>query len=151
MSKQGFKKFIAIPPGDSKEHQEFPEDMKKGKIIHYRQPSGERICLVASFASFLHAEESKQHAAQLFSVRHKIQENHEVWRMFSEYLISLSPDLHFEKYEIDISKYGWEVLPWDPIVTCVIDSRGQDNHCITICDGWIYDSNFSHALPLGKR
>ena len=67
MAKQGHKKFVEIPLGDSIMHHEFSEDMKKGPEIHYRQESHERTCLVATFASFLHAQNSRQHAALLYS------------------------------------------------------------------------------------
>ena len=36
-------------------------------------------------------------------------------------------------------------------MTCVVDSKGQGDHCVTIYKDWIYDGNFSHALPLQKK
>ena len=38
-----------------------------------------------------------------------------------------------------------------PIVVCVIDSNGQEDHSVTIYKNWIFDANFSHALPLEKK
>jgi hypothetical protein len=156
-SATGCRKFSPLPPGDSKVHLEFPEGFVKGPVIHYRQPAGERICVVASFASFLHSVNCRQHAAQLFSVKNNIQESLSVWFNFCSYLQKLSPELQLQKYnfeKFDVNslvspdKFGFPDLP---IVTCVVDSNGQDDHCITIYKDWIYDGNFSHALPLKKE
>jgi len=66
-SARGTKKYIEVPPGDSKMHEEFPEDLEKGALIQYRQPQKIRICFVVSFESFLHLCNCKQHAVHLYS------------------------------------------------------------------------------------
>ena len=97
MAVQGHKKFIEVPPGDNKVHQDFPENLEKGTIIHYRQPVNEWICLIASFASFLHAHNYTHHAAQLFLVKHKVSDNPKIRCEFHEFLTKMSPYLHMGK------------------------------------------------------
>ena len=74
--------------------------MEKGSLINYRQGKGKRICLVASFASFLHSVGCQHHAFQLFSAKDFIQENDNVWNHFRCKLLSLSPFLHLEKFKV---------------------------------------------------
>lgn len=52
---QGKKKWIEVSPEDSKQHDYFPKNMEKRAFINYRQGEGKQICLVASFASFIHS------------------------------------------------------------------------------------------------
>jgi len=35
-----------------------------------------------------------------------------------------------------------------PVITCVKGSDGKEDHSIAIYSGWIFDANFTHALPL---
>ena len=151
LSAGGRRKFVTVGPGDAKFHSEFPKELEKGSEINYKQSEDERICLVASFASFLHAIDCQQHGALLFSNKHKIQEQIDVFFKFREHLDSMSTLLHLEKYEGDRKLMESLVFPDVPIVTCVVDSKGQDDHSITIYKNWIYDSNFTHALPLCKE
>ncbi|HEY9301930.1 MAG TPA: hypothetical protein VIQ31_37305, partial [Phormidium sp.] len=148
---QSTKKWVHIPPGDSKEHAEFPKDLEQGVPIHYRQPAGERVCLVASFASFLHSVHCIELAANLYSVRHQIQEKISIWQDFYQYLGRHSYFLRMEKLVCDddpIETFGRLKVP---IVICVVDSNGQEDHSVTIYKNWIFDANFSHALPLQKK
>lgn len=152
MSTKGRKKFVGVPPGDAKMHSSFPQGLSKGPEIKYKQSNEERICLVASFASFLHSVDCRQHAAQLFNEKHKIQENAEVWPKFMKFMTStLSPHLNLERFQCDEETLSKFAFPDLPIVTSVVDSRGQDDHCITIYKNWIYDGNFTHALPLNQE
>lgn len=91
-----------------------------------------------------------QDAALLFSMKNKIQENINVWAKFLSYLLELSPYLQVEQYNY-LPNTTDKIQPHDfPLVTCVVDSKGQDDHCITIHKCWIYNSNFSNALPLHR-
>ena len=38
-----------------------------------------------------------------------------------------------------------------PVVTCVKGSDGKVDHTITIFQGYIFDGNFTHALPFSKE
>ena len=125
--------------------------LTKGPSIHYRQPENEQVCLVASFASFLHSVDCHQHAAQLFSVKHKIQENISIWKHFGEYLDGLSCFLKLQRYDRPFFGNTNQILLSLPIVTCLVDSYGQEDHCIIIYNNWIFDGNFCHALPLKKE
>ena len=148
---QNSKKWIHIPPGDYKEHTEFPEDLEQGVPIHYRQPAGERVCLVASYASFLHSVQCNTLAANLYSARHQIQEKITIWQDFFEYLSRESHFLRMEKLVCDDDPIETFKRLDVPIVVCVIDSNGQEDHSVTIYKNWIFDANFSHALPLQKK
>ena len=66
MAAKGKRKFIEVPPGDSKVHAEFPSHLGPGIPINYRKEAKEQVCLVALFASFLYAMNCQQDAAQLF-------------------------------------------------------------------------------------
>ena len=49
----GNKGFIAIPPGDFKNHEEYPADLIRGPPNHYWQADNTRTCLTTSFANLL--------------------------------------------------------------------------------------------------
>src|SRR5688500_1124694 len=114
----GNKKFIEVPPGDNKLHAEFPIGFIPGPEINYKQEN-ERVCLVALFASFLHAMNCQQDAALLFSMKNRIQEYTNVWTKFISYLSELSPYLQVEKYEY-LPNSSVDIQPQClPLVICV--------------------------------
>src|SRR5688572_32624037 len=49
--------------------------------------------------------------------------------------------------QMDIDKIDPEI----PIITCLRASNGKEDHTVTIYNNWIFDGNFSHALPLHKH
>jgi len=49
--------------------------------------------------------------------------------------------------QMDIGK----IDPCIPIITCLRASNGKEDHTVTIYNNWIFDGNFSHALPLQKE
>ena len=46
IGQMGDKKFIHVPPGDAKNHDNFPSNLRKGPKINYRQKEGEHTCMV---------------------------------------------------------------------------------------------------------
>lgn len=38
-----------------------------------------------------------------------------------------------------------------PIITCLRASNGKEDHTVTIYNDWIFDGNFSNALPLNQK
>ena len=50
---KGSQKWIDIPLGEARPCSSFPEHLKKGPGIKYRQEEGQNTCLVYSFASAL--------------------------------------------------------------------------------------------------
>ena len=37
-----------------------------------------------------------------------------------------------------------------PTMLHLVDSAGNEDHCVTVCGKWIFDSNYSHAWPLSN-
>src|SRR5688500_2314608 len=44
-----------------------------------------------------------------------------------------------------------KIDPEIQIITCLCASNGKTDHTVTIYNNWIFDGNFSHALPLHKH
>ena len=44
-----------------------------------------------------------------------------------------------------------DIDPNIPLITCVRASDGKEDHTVTIYKNWIFDGNFSHALPLNQE
>lgn len=93
---------VEIPPGANNIHREFPANVSKGPKIHYVQIENERTCLITSIASLLHYAGAKEHASQLFNLKHKLQETTEIWDQLSQCLMSLSKMLKLQSVN-----YGW--------------------------------------------
>ena len=50
----------------------------------------------------------------------------------------------FTTYDILQNQFNY------PSVCLLLDTEHQDDHCITVCGKWIFDSNLELALPLTR-
>ena len=144
---QGDKKFIDVPPGDAKKQDHYLEHLQKGAKMKYRQKEGEHTCLVFSFASALHSIGGKQFASELFGSRKKIVECCDTIQQFSDAVTKLNAKFKFTI--LDTSK--WNILKnheANLIVAVLQGSDGKEDHGVTVCGKWLFDSNFEYALPL---
>jgi hypothetical protein len=147
MKSQGF---VNITPGASRAHGEVPDELLTGPPIQYRQMEGQRTCLVSSLSSLLHFVNAKQHAAELFSVRRKLEDSATCWDLLHQYLLHRSPKLKMQK--IDYTRISIDAINPDlPIVTCVVGNDCKEDHTVCIYKGWIFDGNFKNALTLNKE
>ena len=61
--------------------------------------------------------------------------------------------LHCQIQEWNTSKTTYDILQNHsnyPNVCLLLDMAHRTDHCITVCDKWIFDYNLEFALPLTK-
>ena len=147
LSKNKNAKWISVPPGADKHHENAPEHLQTGPEVKYRQSKGERYCLVYSFASALHHIGLHHFASLIYQAADKIVEKHDTFILFSKYLQQKSKYMIHQKL-----KKKWNILENGEndlvIVSIKSSSNGKEDHCVTLFGKWIFDSNFKKALPL---
>ena len=74
----------------------------------------------------------------------------EIWDVLSCYLIKLSKLLKLESVDYK-DKLIEDIDPNTLLITCLRASDGKEDHTVTIYKNWIFDGNFSHALPLNQE
>ena len=67
-------------------------------------------------------------------MKHKLQENLQTLEEFHEYLLKMSPHLKFQLFDSNSEHARSLIFPDVPIVTCVVDCNGQEDHCVTVVD-----------------
>ena len=147
MGIMGAKKFIPVSPGAPKKHENFPSHLRKGPKIKYRQKEGEHTCMVYSFASALHYIGEKQYASEIYKMHKKIVNCKDAVGRFSDYVRQIN-----EKFQFYIFKTKeWNILEnaqASLVLVTLGGSNGKQDHCVTLCGKWVFDSNFEYALPL---
>ena len=144
--------FIKIPPGDDHQHKCItagwsPTDAPP---IHYMQKEGHKTCLVDSFASALHYLGIKQIASELFQAKKKIIDKPDTWDRFQACLESKAP-LALKCNLLSMSDWKLtDLKETDLVAASLRGSDGKIDHAITIYGSWIFDSNFTHAMPLNQ-
>ena len=146
---EGNRAFIAIPPGDSKHHKEYPHDLAKSPKQHYWQAENTRTCLTTAFANMLWFCKCNQHAGIVYNM-FPICTDPKALTIFKTNLLKLSTLLKCTNVNVttnDIHVRHYNV----PILTCVKSDDNKEDHTIVIYQGYIFDGNFSHALPLSIK
>ena len=80
----------------------------------------------------------------------KIIDHCDTVKRFSIAVKDSDPHLYFEKLKVS----AWnilEVVDNQLVVASVVGSDGKEEHCVTVYDKWVFDSNFDFALPLTKE
>ena len=147
LCKSKSKRWVAIPPGDAKTHENVPDHLQSGPTIKYRQTMEERYCLVYSFASALHHIGLHQIASETYQAANHIVEKHNTFHLFSLYMKSKAKQLFMQK----LKRTKWNILEngdKDLVIVSIRSRDGKEDHCVTLFGKWIFDSNFPKALPL---
>ena len=104
------------------------------------------LCFLFLFASALHHIGARQAAFVLYRKSLKIIDHCDTVKRFSGAVKEC--DKHFNFSKLKVSTY--DIL--DPkenqlVVASLRGSDGKEEHCVTIYDKWVFDSNFNFALP----
>lgn len=154
VKRQGCKtnhSFVVIPPGASKAHAVYPYDNDGKPLIKFYQPKKSRICLTTSLANCLYFCNCREHGGKVFN-QQKLCSMPTAVVLLKEYLVSkLSILLKCQNVEnLELSQLQTEFYN-KAVVTCLKGSDQKTDHTVTIYSGWIFDSTFTHALPLSKE
>jgi hypothetical protein len=150
LSKHKNARWISIPPGADKLHENAPEYLQTGPEVKYRQTKGERFCLVYSFASALHHTGLHCLASWIYQAADSIVEQHNTFVKFSKFIQQKSRHMFHQKLKLT----KWNILENgenDLVMVSIKSSDGKEDHCVTLFGKWIFDSNFKKALPLCKE
>ena len=142
-------KWINLPPGSDNKHKNALAPIEGAPDIKFRQKEGERTCLSYSFASALHHVGAKQIASEVHSMSKKISEKCDTLKLFVELLQKHSTPLNFKNLKAN----QWNIFEnkdEDLVVVLLQGSDGKEDHCVTLYRKWIFNSNFTNALPLSK-
>ena len=118
--------------------------------MKYRQTKGERYCLVYSFASALDFIGLCQLSSIIYQAADDIVEKHNTFQPFTKFLIQKNKSMFYQK----LKKAKWNILEngeKDLVIVSIKSSDGKEDHCVTLFGKWIFDSNFTKALPLCKE
>ena len=138
--------FVDIPPGDYREHDEYPKDLVKGPEQHYWQQEKTRTCLTTAFANLLWFCNCRKHASAIYT-SHKLCQYPNALVLFKEKLLEMSKMLKYTNAKLTLEDLHGRLFR-KPVVTCVKGDNNKEDHTIVIYKGYIFDGNFSHALPL---
>ena len=147
--------FFPLPPGAAKDHGEEANvavDELSGShpVIVYRQKEGEPTCTLASVCNCLvHWKCNRQAAICWDLMKAKLTDTHDRWQVLITGLTKV-----LRNYRIIKAPKGWDPLKYrgkNPAFFALVGSDGKTDHAVTVSDGWIFDGNFSHALPLTKE
>ena len=103
-----------------------------------------------SFASALHHIGAKQAAFVLYRKNGKIIDCCDTVKRFAVAVKECDKQFRFSTLKV----LAYDIL--DPVdnwlvVASLRGSDGKEEHCVTIYDKWVFDSNFDFALPLTKE
>ena len=147
---KGSQKWIDIPPGEAKPCSSFPEHLEKGPVMKYRQEEDQNTCLVYSFASALDHIGAKTSAFVLYRKSGKIINRCDTVARFS--VAVKDSDKHFNFVRLKLPSYNiLDRVDNQLVVASLRGSDGKEEHCVTIFDKWVFDSNFEYALPLCRE
>ena len=147
---KGSQKWIDIPPGEAKPCSCFLEHLVKGPVMKYRQEESQNTCLVYSFASALDHIGAKTSTYVLYRKSGKIINQCDTVARFSGAVID--SDKHFRYVKLKASSYNiLDPVDNQLVVASLRGSDGKEEHCVTIFDKWVFDSNFEYALPLCRE
>ena len=103
-----------------------------------------------SFSSFLHHVSFKQEGSELRNAVKRITDKRDSWNKFHATVKRIVPKLWNQRVEKEKSSIS--DLKKDSLYTASLQwSDRQVDHAVIIYDGWIFDSNFEHALPFKKQ
>ena len=129
-------------------------------ILFYQQYSMDS-CIISSFAAAVHYMGDKKAAEYInrrkeqslvaFSNGGRMQFCNDVilnhYKQKNEKKLRYTVQNWNESKPFDIFK---DISTW-PTVCLLLDSAGRAEHCVTVCNKWIFDSNFDYAFPLSEQ
>ena len=136
LCKNKSKRFVAVPPGDNKTHDNVPSHLQTGPRIEYKQEDN-RTCLTFGFASALHYLGATQAASEISRSSKKIIEKINTFSLFTSYV--------FERYQGGLNYKNLDVRTWniyangkdDLVVVLLKGDDGKEDHCVTL--SWSMD------------
>jgi hypothetical protein len=145
------KAFVQVPPGDNRSHPPCSSlSITTGPKVHYLQKEGKRTCMVYSFASAVHHMGWHQIASQIRNVGKKYEFKIGAFGRFANHLPRILKKFKTSKQNAstyDLLEGRMNCL----ILASIRGTDGKEDHCVTIYNGWIFDSNFNNALTLTKQ
>ena len=148
--------FVKIPPGAPRSDNSFPDSLKvlDAPIIVYRQKTG-YSCVTNGLANALHFLSHHALAQRLYDFGMSLtlggQERHlTIIGMTREFMRKQGKQWTPYKLNHSISLTDRRTYPSEttPRLVVLEADDGDAGHSVTIAGNWIFDSNFSHALPL---
>ena len=140
--------YVLVPPGDSRPQSQ--QDMENaGPKIKYQQNMGDKTCMSLALANALHFLGEKEMAHCIFSKSKQCEKQAWSIRQFCTNLRMTYKKLN----KIEFPKPSMTSL-FDPIghlhLVTILGNDGKEDHCIALTHQWIFDPNFSYALPRTK-
>jgi hypothetical protein len=156
-------KFIRIPVGNSRPVIS-TKDIKKNPVVEYTE-NGTDTCLFTSLSSVLHFMEYEDVAFQIDELKIDFMKNH--YKDDFEIIMGVIVCFVQQKsYDYFRTNYDFRriksPITMNLISTCqqmqetmyhvvLRSDDGAQNHAVCIYKNWIFDGNFSNALPLSKE
>ena len=140
--------YVKIPPGNRKTHAK--QDDTNNPTVRYQQKDNERTCMVYSMASIMHYSGDTSAGAWMRNRAKRYLSDPSAFRSF------VRDVRHHVKLLKTASMVGpdYNILSDNLSGMYLVQLRGSDgmeDHCITVSDKWIFDSNFKNALPRTKE
>ena len=153
------KDFFDVPEGTSKMMSSANiEKTTDAPRVQYQQDE-QSSCVFSGLASALYAMGDTFAAGAVASLVHQsLVDNNgpfEFARMVMTDRYGHRKGLQKLRYSIQTWKEEEKFIPLAqlsrfPTMLHLVDSAGNEGHCVTVCGKWIFDSNHSHALPLSR-
>ena len=149
------KRYIHIPVGATREERlPFIPSLQRSDAPTIQFMQGEfDTCIYSSFASALHYLGVKQPAHHISQCARKDagQDPFTVFQKLDLRLKKMNLGFLRTRKITSITDYVKDIKDNMIVVASLKDSSGNASHAVTICRGWIFDSNETSALPLCKQ
>lgn len=151
-SKLQFKRYHKVPAGNYLEPPPFCERvLATMPTIRFRQHEGERTCMLASLCSALHWLGLEDDAMTIFNDGLALVNTSRQEDQLRMMLLS-----HFRGFQAKKIKYGFNIFDISsvtvyPRVLTLLGSDGGVGHAVTVCGGYLFDSNCDTAMLCTKE
>jgi hypothetical protein len=139
--------FVMVPPGDSRS--QTTGEKTNGPPIKYGQKEGERTCMCLGMANALFFLGHKQIGNTIYRDAHKYSARANAFRKFCLHLRQTYKLMNQVTFPVAATVNVLGDIFCLHLVTLRGDD-GKEDHCVAITSEWIFDSNFSTALPRSR-
>ena len=150
------QRFVPLPPGASTDQSfQQPEVVvhpitgETSPQVRFRQTAGDNACVIATFCSCMFYLGWSKLSQDWWENKEDVTEN-----FSNRWKVVLDLVRGMRNAEARRLAKDWTPLTYTgskPVLMSLLGSDGKCDHVVAVCNGWIFDGNFDHAMPICQR